>query len=193
MGEPKNAPEPVYGPEELKDFAEILGIQEFRDQLAHQLQLAAWKFEFLNSTDEMRAMRAERRKVFQRIHDAAHELKDALENYYKLLIDGKADLPFSNTRLLGDLAEAAKQAADSVPPSGADPKQARRAFVHDLGEIFWAATGKRPTLRRHPDGRPYGPFFEFVETALGQLDRYAVQGVESDVKAIVAEMAKLDP
>ncbi len=40
---------------------------------------------------------------------------------------------------------------------------------------------------------PISPFFEFVEAALGQLDQYAVQGVESDVKAIVAEMAKLDP
>ena len=193
MGEPKNVLEPVYGPEELKDFAEILGIQEYRDQLAHQLQRAAWKFKFMNTTDEMRAMRAELRKAFQRIHDAAHELKEALEIYNQMIVDEKADMPFSDVDLLDSLAEVAKQAADSVPLTGANPKQARKAFVRDLGQIFWAATGKRPTLRRHPDGRPYGPFFEFVETALVQLDRYAVQGVESDVKAIVAEMAKLDP
>ena len=109
------------------------------------------------------------------------------------LLDASWKWPWKASGLLDDLAEAAKQAAEGVPLTGANPKQARKEFVRDLGQIFMNATGKRPTLRRHPDGRPYGPFFEFVETALGQLDRYAVQGVESDVKAIVAEMAKLDP
>ena len=110
-----------------------------------------------------------------------------------MLVDDKADLPFSDAGLLDSLAEAAKQAADSILQSGADPKRARRAFVDDLSRVFMDATHKRPTLRRQPDGQAYGPFFDFVEAALGQLDQFAVQGVESDVKVIVAKMKKLGP
>lgn len=192
MDNPKDILKPVYGPEALQTFASILKIDKFTAEQAHQLQRAAWTFEFLNGSDKMRATRAERREAFQRIHDAAKKLKEVLENYNLMIVDDKADLPLSNTGLLDSLAEAAKQAVDSVPPTGADPKQARRAFVHDLGQIFMTATNKRPTLGRRADGQPYGRFFEFAEAALRQLDPHATQGVERDVAAIAADMKKLD-
>lgn len=193
MDAPKDVLKPVYGPDDLQTFASILKIDKFTAEQAHQMQRAAWTFEFMNGSDQMRAPRAGRRKALNGIHDAALKLKGALESYNLMIVDNKADLPFSDVGLLGSLAEAAKQAAESIPQTGANPKQARRTFVHDLGRVFMEATDERPKLSRLPDGQLYGPFFEFVEAALGQLDRHAVQGVESDVKTIVTVMKKLGP
>ena len=54
-------------------------------------------------------------------------------------------------------------------------------------------TGKPPTRQTLPDGQPSGLFLQFAQAALWPLDRYAVQGVDNDVKAVIADMAKLDP
>ncbi len=191
--DPKDVLKPVYGPDDLQTFASILKIDKFTAEQAHQLERVAWTFKFLNGWDKMRATRGERREAFERIHDAAMKLKEALENYNLMIVDDKADLPISNTGFLDSLAEAAKQAVDSVPPTGADPKQARRAFVRDLGRVFMDVTGKPPTRQTPPDGQPSGLFLQFAQAALRPLDRYAAQGVDNDVKAVIADMAKLDP
>ena len=192
MGKGEVALEPNYGPGDLRNFAKIIGIPEFTAEHEDQLQRAAWAFEILHDTDEMRASRRDRREVLERIRKAASELKEALDNYAFMFIDKRIKLPFSDTGLLEDLAQAANNVASLVPRSAANPKTARRVFVRDLGLIFKGATGKRPTLRRDRYGKPYGPFFEFVEAALSRLDRYAAQGVENDVKVVVARMAKLN-
>ena len=54
-------------------------------------------------------------------------------------------------------------------------------------------TGRRPKLSRDRFGKPCGRFYEFVEAALGRLDQHAVQGVESDMKKVVARLARLEP
>ena len=193
MVDPKDVFKPVYEPEALKTFAGILKIDKFTAEQAHQLECAAWTFKFMNGHDKMRATRAERREAFERIHDAAKKLKEVLENYNLMIVEDKADLPLSNIGFLDSLAEAAKQAAASVPPTGADPKKARRVFVRDLGRVFMDVTGKPPTRQTPPDGQPSGLFLKFAQAALRPLDRYAVQGVDNDVKAVIADMAKLDP
>jgi len=193
MGNSKDILNPVYGPDDLQAFTGILKIENFTAEQAHQLQRAAWTFEFMNYTDQMRATRAERRKALNCIHDAAQKLKGALKSYNQMMVDDKVDLPFSDVGLLDSLAGAAKKATDSILQSGPDPKQARRTFVQDLGRIFQDATGKRPTLRTPPGGRTYGPFLEFVKAALVKLDRYSVQGVERDATATAAKMKELDP
>ena len=193
MDEPNQALEPVYGPNDLSTFAKIVCIPEFPAQSVRKLQRAGWVFRFMSYLDKMGASRHDQRKALKRIHKSALEFKEALEHYALMIIYEKPDLPFSEIPILDDLAQAASVAAGQVGRTGADPRLARYVFVRDLGQIYKEVTGKRPTLRRKPEGEPSGPFFEFVEAALRPLDKHAVQGVESDVAKVVACMKKLDP
>ena len=92
----KDILEPVYGPDDLQTFAGILKIDNLTTEQAHQLQRAAWMYEFLNGTDAMRAGRADRRKALKLISDAARKLGETLENYNAMIIDDRAHLPFSD-------------------------------------------------------------------------------------------------
>jgi hypothetical protein len=183
---------PVYGPDDLRAFAEMLGIPELTPVLVEKLQHAAWLHEFMHQTDEWRATRRERRSALKSIQKTALALKAALEKHSTMIVDEKIDLPPLGPHVLDALASAAATAAKAIPPTGGYPKHARRLFVSDMGEIFKKATGKPLTLSRDRHGKPGGLFYEFVEAALGKLDRSTTQGLETDVRTVIRQIGKLD-
>lgn len=184
--------EPVYGPDDLIELAKKLGITKLTAELVDRLQHAAWRHEFMSETDEWRAKRRERRKALKRIQRTALALKEALQKYSIMIVDEKVELPSPEPHVLDELANAAAIAVKEIPLTGGDPKHARRLFVSDMGEIFKIATGEPLTLSRDRYGKPCGRFYEFVEVALGKLDQSATQGLETDVRKVIAQIGKLD-
>lgn len=184
--------EPVYGPDDLKEFAEMLGVAKLTPMLIERLQHAAWRHEFMSETDELRAEKKERRKALKRIQRTALALKEALQKHSIMIVDEKVALPSPEPHVLDALANAAATAIKAIPLTGGNPKHARRLFVSDMGEIFKKAIGKPLTLSRDRHGKPGGRFYEFVEAALGKLDRSATQGLETDVRTVIRQIGKLD-
>ena len=193
---------PRYSPDDLKQLATILGVPNLSAEHTEQLQTDAVNYLIMKEIEPKKPgiekawlswpRRSERRKAIREVAKAARKLKEALRDQTLLFLDDDQQPKF-DTQSLDDLAEAADEAAGQIPRTGADPKHARPAFVSCLGQIFMEVIGKRPTLSRDRFGKPCGLFYEFVEAALGRLDQHAVQGVESDVKKVVARLARLEP
>ena len=181
-----------YPESSFVEMAEALGLDALSSELRRKIDNAARNYVPMAYFDEDRATRKERRKALEELAAAAANLKRTLDDLATMLIED-LELPSSITRGdLEQLASAAEAAANKVPISGGDPGVARKFLVGDLGVIYRAATGRQPTLRRDRYGKPYGPFFKFVFAALHPLEPHATQGVESDIKKVVAEMGKLD-
>ena len=172
--------EPRYNPDDLKQFATILGIPALSAEHTEQLQTAAVNYLIMEEIEPKKPgiekpwlswpRRSERRKALRQVSKAARKLKEALRDQTLLFLDDDQQPKF-DTQSLDELAEAADEAAGQIPLTGADPKHARPAFVSCLGQIFMEVTGKRPKLSRDRFGKPCGRFYEFVEAALNGADQ----------------------
>ena len=191
-GSEGQAPGQPYSADELAELTNILGDSEPPKDLLKRLQRAALIYQFLTESDQMRATRRQRHIAFAQIASAARKLQRKLDDLRRMVIDDKTALPLTDIHQLVELAEVADEAAKRVPRSGADPGYGRKRFVADLGEIYLETTQRRPTMQRSLDGQAGGTFFEFVQAALKPLDRYDWQTVETDVRAVVAAMKKLE-
>ncbi len=188
-------PDPAYTLDDLRQFAGIIGFSNLSPECAKRLQSAALAYWFLAETDKMHATRSQYRKAMRRITKTARDLKAALGSRAAMLIDDRGALPAIDANVLDNLAEIAEEVANRIPKGGPNPRHARKVFVAELGRIYLAATGERPTFSRPTfsrrlTGESSGRFFEFVEAALRPLNRHALSGLEHDVRAVVNSMAK---
>jgi hypothetical protein len=182
--------EPEYTLDDFQRFAKILGVPNLSPEHVKRLQRAALHYWFLAVFDMTRPKRSEYRKALERITVSAQELKAALEHRASMHVGDFKSLSSINTDVLDNLAEAAEETANHIPKSGANPKTARKRFVADLGDIYFAATSKHPTFSRNRHHEPSGQFFKFVEAALRPLNAHAIPGLEHDVRPVVKSMAK---
>ena len=190
---PDDQNEVTFSADDFKRLAKALRLPALPKRTADQIRLAALKYEFMSGSDQMRASKADRRKALKVIEKAAAKLTEALGAWNLMVVDNKPTLLEVTKQQLDRLIQAAKEAEDAIRQSGANPKLARYVFVRDLAEIYVEATGKRPALHRNIRGEPGGAFFRFVETALSRIDRPATQGLETDVRKIIAELRNSPP
>lgn len=183
-------PEPEYTADDLQRFAAIIGVPDLSPELAKRLKSAALGYWFLTEVEKDRPTRSEHRKALKRITKSALELKTAMECRAAILFKDQDALPIIEPDTLEGLAKAADEASDRIPKGGANPKNARKFFVEKLGQIYFAATGNRPTLSRKLTSEPTGGFYEFVEAALRPLNPHAIAGLEHDVRKVVKSTSK---
>ena len=102
---------------------------------------------------------------------------------------------------LDALTKASAHAADALLNVKRGEKQrcnfTRADCVGELGILWRMLTGKRPTRRVHSDDssdykKPYGPFHDFVVTALKPIfgDKKENRGIDAVIKGVVSGMEK---
>jgi len=178
-----------YTVAELEKIASAAGVTTCGPVALEKLQRAVERYQWATSGDEG--------GIFFRSYT---ETREQLYNVLKLIrarasveeIDSELnELDAITSQLIGavradnprHLERAVRRALGKVQRRGPDPKRARRQFIQELYNIFAYATGGQPTRRVHD--REYGPFPEFVKTALNPFN--AAMGCEADIKVVLQQ------
>lgn len=196
MGKGDETGEPIYGPDDLRKFAKIIGRSLTTEQI-ERLERAAWEYRFQaelklksgpdDDWSRILPSRSELRKALRRVAKDAQALKRTLRDQATLFIGRDGRLEF-DTQSLDELTEAADLAATQISSAGPDPKEARRTFVRDLADIYEDAAQRRATRRHDPiSGLDCGPFLEFAQAALKPLNASALTGLDHVVREVAAE------
>lgn len=198
---------PIYDDDQLKAFADILGIEEWSQEQVAALEQAALGYIFLaalpeepppDQADQWARVWPKRKEIAKALESAAARKSTSAhqdEDLYPLWFLESSEIKTLETAKSPEaFAKHARAFAEMYRKPGRDSVPERRIFIRELATIFEAATKRPPTMRRNKDDdRLAGPFHDFVRDALTPLDPHRASTLESDIRAVLKERKRQRP